>query len=462
MQNFFACIFCLFLLSGCAKLPQNSDLTQNLPQSFENTNLISTTKNEITTLLPQDTLNALFLDEDLKKLLEIALQNNRDLKIAQTRILQARSQLKSSFSTLFPTLTGEINANKSKNNLRDSYSINAGLNLSWEVDIFSKNRLAKNAKESFYFQNIENLSNTQITLLSDVATLYFTLRETQNNLILTQKNIELYKEVLNLTEFKVKSGLLDSTELFTKQDLLTKEQNLLQNSKERQEKDKNALLVLLDLKELPFCLTKPYDFTKHRPFAVQNTTASVILSRPDIKASIFALHSQIYKKESAKMAQFPVLSINASLDEILKNNLNTTDFAWQIFASLSAPLLNRTKLTQNYILENEILKESHLTLQKNLSNAKAEIENAIFILDSAKKRLENSEIQYKNAQNYLDFSQNKNLFGLNDMLDHAQNQASFNNTKKILISAKNTQNIALITLFRAFGGNMEITKDNNE
>ena len=455
--------FLIFLFFGCAKLPQNEELTKNLPTNFDNANLITTTTKSKTNTSLKETLTKLFLDEDLENLFNIALKNNKDLQIAQTRILQARSQLKSSFSELFPTINGDISARKSGGDEKDSsYSVNAGLNLSWEVDIFSKNRLAKNAKESLYFQNIENLSNAQITLLADVSTLYFSLRELQKNINLTQENIEFYKEALELTQLKVNSGLLDSTELFTKQDLLTKEQSILQNLKEKQEQDKNALLILLDSKTLPFSLNAPYSFKEPHSYALQDAPSDVLLNRPDIKASIFTLHSQIYKKESAKMAQFPILSLNASLDEILKNSLNTQDLAWQIFASLASPLINRTKLTQNYLLESEVLKESHLVLQKNLSNAKAEIENAIFITNSAQKRLENAQSQYNNAKEYLLFSQNKNLFGLNDSLEHSLNQASFNNTKKTLITAQNTKNIALITLFKAFGGNIEITKDNDE
>lgn len=473
------------LISGCATLPSQEELSQNLPQSFQNATLTpnSTPKEsqEITDLFATTTLNpltqeeqtppkeqliALFSDSTLEYLLNLALEKNTDIQIAKTRILQAQSQLKSAWGELFPSVSGNLNL--SQNNTRtntepmiktDSHSTLIGANLSWELDLFGRNYAAKNARESLYFQSLENLSNTQIILLSDVATFYFTLRELHLNILLTQENIQLYQTILNLTQNKVQSGLLDSTELFTKQDFLTNEQNTLQALKERQEETKNALLVLLDSYTLPFDLSPSYDFIAPKSYAFNQIPAEVLFSRPDIKAAIFSLHAQIYNKANAKASLFPILSIGASIDEIIQpSSTNAGNLVWQIAASLTAPLLNRTQLTQNYFFQDALLQESYLTLQNTLNTALEEIENALFLTQSTQKRLENFKSQFQNAQEYLDFSSQRRLAGLNDDLEHLSNQASYNNAQKSLNTAYNTQNSSLIVLFKAFGGNLFVKK----
>ena len=85
---------------------------------------------------------------------------------------------------------------------------------------------------------------------------------------------------MELTRLKVENGLLDSTELFDAQDMLTDEQNTLEQLKTLQEETKNALLVLLDIKNLPFNLVGNYHFVIPNNFSLQTTPADVLLFPP--------------------------------------------------------------------------------------------------------------------------------------------------------------------------------------
>ena len=449
------------LFIGCVQIPQQNSLTQNLNPTFNNISFISTqphSKPQKTSPLEQ--IQLLFYDTNLHHLLDIATKKNLNLQITSTRILQAQSQLKSAWSLLFPQVNGTLNANTNTTTTQSrSYNTQIGATLSWELDLFSRLRYVKNAKESLYEKSLQDLENAKITLFAEIATLYFTLLETKQNLILTEENIIYYQEALELTRLKVENGLLDSTELFEKQNLLTEEQNTLERLKSIQEENKNALLILLDSPSLPIEIPQILPTPKTH-FNLANLPADTLLSRPDIKAALFNLHAQIYTKANAKASLFPIISISANINEILDSTTQASgNLAWGLASSLSAPILNRTQLTQNYFLQDALLKESYLTLQKSLKSAFTEIENASFHTKSVQLQLKNSQKRLQNAQNYYDFSLNRHSIGLIDTLEHTLNCASFNNAKKSLNTTQSENLKALIALYKAFGGNLNLQKE---
>ena len=467
-------VFIVFV--GCStKLPTDAEITQKIPQEFANQSILEQISKQNRTqeiLPPQEQIKILFEDEVFNELVEIAIKQNMDLQIAKARILQARSQLKSAWGELFPQVSANLSATDSHSrgnssslngsSIVESSSQNTqiGATLSWEVDLFGRLNAAKNAQESFYYQSLEDLSNAQITLLGDLANLYFTLRETSLNIVLTKENILYYQDILELTRLKVENGLLDSTELFDAQDMLTDEQNTLEQLKTLQEETKNALLVLLDIKNLPFNLVGNYHFVIPNNFSLQTTPADVLLFRPDIKASIQSLYAQVYTKANAKASLFPILSLSADLSDVLGSSEgNAGNLAWSLAASLAAPILNRTQLTQNYFLQDAILQETYLTLQKNLNTALGEIENAIFNTKSTELQTQNNQQRLENAKSYYEFSANRRSIGLIDELEYLTNKASLNNSQKNLNTSKNSQLQAIIVLFKAFGGNFYLSKE---
>lgn len=453
----------LFFLAACsAKIPQNSELTQNIPQRFNNMDLISIKQESaLKDSTPQEQIKRLFNDSTLNSLFDIALEKNLDVQITSTRILQARAQLKSAWGDLFPKINGSLNANESHTRANSkeitTNSTQASATLSWEVDLFGKLQHAKNAKLSLYQKSLQDLENVRITLLVEVADAYFNLLEIHKNLALTNLNIGHYKDALEFTRLKVENGLLDSTELFEKQDLLTDEQNIKEQLQISLEEYKNALLILLDSTTLPFSLQNQQMPQIVESLSLNALPADVLFSRPDIKASLFSLYAQIYNKANAKASLFPILSISANISDILDSNTqNAGNLVWQFAASLSAPLLNRTQLTQNYFLQDALLSESYLTLEKSLKAAFFEIENASFSLKSTQLQLQNNLKRLNNAESYYEFSYNRHSIGLIDSLDHALNSASLNNAKKSFNTTKGQNLKALSLLYKTLGGNLNL------
>lgn len=479
----------VLLLSACgANYLSTSTIQQSnsIPQSFNNEKLLQVSQQNTTNFLEdteisiedfQNGLNKMFHMEHLKTILELALQKNTDILISKERIIQAQAQLNGAWGSIFPTLSAgadtsssrtQTHVNPTQTSTNNSSSVRA--NLSWEIDLLGKNWLAKNALQQSYFQSLENLKNIQISLLAEVASSYFTLKNINDNLNLTAQNIALYEQILEIVRLKTESGLVDSTELFDAQDDLTNTKISFEQLKTSKESAKNALLVLLDLKALPSDLEKSLlesssythpievvleDYKLPQVQSFDKIPAQVILTRPDVKAQVYALYAQNYNKASTRAALFPSLSINGSLQEMLNS---PTSLVMQIAGSITAPLLNRATLNQNYTLASSQLKESELTLTNTINTALSEIENTLFDTQSTALQLSHAKERLQNAREYFSFFSARYEVGLIDSWDFYRNQVSLNSAQ---ISINDTYLKGLqsyITLFKVFGGRLEIVE----
>ncbi|RDU57583.1 TolC family protein [Helicobacter sp. MIT 99-5507] len=118
-----------------------------------------------------DSLFDIFNDDELKKLIDMALLKNSDIFIYDSRLKIAESQLKIAISNLMPSVNGNIGYR-----FNGDSSIDTSLMASWELDLFGKYTNAKNAYEEQLNIANENLEFFKISLVSDIALAYFNLK----------------------------------------------------------------------------------------------------------------------------------------------------------------------------------------------------------------------------------------------------------------------------------------------
>lgn len=187
-----------------------------------------------------DSIFKIFEDLELKTLIQAALINNSDVAIYQTRIKAAQAQANLAESKLFPSL----NAGASYQFDGDS-KINANLMASWEIDLFGKFYHAKSAQDELLGAAKENLAAFKISLVSDVAAIYFNIRLLQNNIALTKRRVANYEALVAVMSASFEGGLVSFSDLMeNKAFLQTETQNLnaLQNDLEAKTNELRALI----------------------------------------------------------------------------------------------------------------------------------------------------------------------------------------------------------------------------
>ena len=410
-----------------------------------------------------DSLFEVFNDSDLKNLIHSALSQNSDIFIYETRIKSAESQVRLAISKQIPSI--DVSASYSYNG--DS-TINTNLMASWELDIFGKYASATDAQYEQLDVAKNNLKFFQISLISDIALAYFNLKYLQNNIILTKERVINYREMLEIMDFMYKSGLVSFSDFLEKKADMQSEEQTLNTLLNDYEAKKNEIRVLINNRNYAFndsYITGQISQDAHKnsyfvimpqsfdipDFSVNlNSSANIILNRPDISAQIASLNAAVHNLNSAKAQAYPTLNVSGSLGKAF---LQPADFVYNILASLAMPLFSRFEIYENIKISDYTRLEAYYTLQKGVNTAFSEIENAIYSLESNRANLKTSlEILSQNDEVLMLLEQSYYA----GLIDKAEYLLATNNNLA-MVKSSNTAHFnaisAIIYLYRSVGGN---------
>lgn len=407
-----------------------------------------------------DSIHSVFNDTNLQNLIRLALSQNSDIFIYETRIKSAQSQVNLALSKQIP----DISASASYRFDGDSL-INTNLMASWELDIFGKYANLKNAQIEQLNIAKSNLKFFQISLVSDIALAYFNLKYLHNNILLSQERIKNYRELLAIMDTSYKNGFVSFSDFLEKKmDLQSEEQNLntLLNDYEAK---KNEIRLLINNRDYEFKEEIPKDIYSfyESDFSVPNfslnleSPADIILNRPDISAQIATLNSAVHKLNAAKAELYPTINISGSLGKAF---LQPAEFLYSILASIAMPLFSRFELYENVKISDYTRLEAYYTLQKGVNTAFSEIENAIYALESNKSTLKTSIEMLNQNKEVLELLAHSFSLGL---IDNAEYLSALNN-HLAMMKSNNTSffntTSAIIYLYRSTGGNDDDIKIN--
>ena len=210
-----------------------------------------------------------FAEERLKKLIELALANNRDLRVAVLNVEQSRAQYRITRSASFPTVDGSGSYTRSPHvqgsgmarHVTDQWSASLGTT-AYELDLFGRVRsLNKQALEK-YLATEEAQRSAQISLVAEVATQYFTLRQAEEQLQLARQTLAAVQDSYALNKATFDAGASNELDLRTAEgQVQTAKINVL--TYERQLAQAQNALVLLVGQPLPTDLPAPQFIQRH-------------------------------------------------------------------------------------------------------------------------------------------------------------------------------------------------------
>jgi multidrug efflux system outer membrane protein len=183
-----------FSLGGCASQPAE-------PSRFSDSPDIALTSNpDIANPLAQWWQR--FNDPQLTQLVTQALQANTSLRSAQAALLQARAQVDVQSAGLLPSVGTSASAQRSRASNNTGNSFQAGLDASWEPDVFGGKRSALGAAEADAQAAVASLADVQVSVAAEVALAYIQLRGQQTQLAIAASNLASQQETLQITEWR--------------------------------------------------------------------------------------------------------------------------------------------------------------------------------------------------------------------------------------------------------------------
>ncbi|WP_443083388.1 efflux transporter outer membrane subunit [Variovorax sp. PBL-E5] len=267
-----------------------------------------------------------FTDARLQKLIETALANNRDLRVAVLNIEQARAQFQIQRSALFPAVGVTASGSRSGPNpyqavdpslgsVLSQYSVNLGVS-AWELDFFGRVRSLKDAALAQYLATDEARKATQISLVSAVASGWLTLLADDQLLEITRQTLATRDESLKLTRLRFDNGVASEIDSRLAESLAETARAAYAQQQRQRMQDENALTLLLGAPVPPEATAgDERGLEAAAPMAdlPAGLPSDLLADRPDIRAAEQQLIAANANIGAARAAFFPRITLTSSI-----------------------------------------------------------------------------------------------------------------------------------------------------
>ena len=285
-----------------------------------------------------------FADARLQKLIQIALDNNRDLRVALLNVEQARSLVDASKANRWPTVNAGLSLTRGTATDRSVGSTyTAGLLVtSYEVDLFDRLRSQSDAAFSQYLASTEAGKAAQISLIGAVANTWFALQTDMALATLAQQTVKTREESQALFKLRFDQGASSQLDLSQAQSLLEAAGVSLAQSTRLSLLDENALNLLLGQ-------TAPADLIAALPEPAPlaelpvGLPSEVLLRRPDVVQAEQQLLAANANIGAARAAFFPKILLTASAGSVsndLADLFKDGNFGWSLAPQLLLPIFD--------------------------------------------------------------------------------------------------------------------------
>ncbi|MCK9376645.1 MAG: efflux transporter outer membrane subunit [Syntrophobacterales bacterium] len=291
-----------------------------------------------------------FADAQLQRIIETALKNNRDLRVAALNVERARALYRVQRADLLPKLETGLTATKQHVRISGStglvtleeYGVNLGIT-SWEIDFFGRIRsLSQKALEE-YFATAQARRSAQILLVSEVATAYLTFAADRENLKLAQSTLESQQAAFNLIRRRFEVGLAPELDLRQAQTRVDAARVDVARYTELAAKDENALNLLAGSPVPADLLPEELSVVKALRDVSPGTSSEVLLRRPDILQAENLLKAANANIGAARAAFFPRISLTSAIGSAsgdLSGLFKSGSFVWNYAPQVVLPIFD--------------------------------------------------------------------------------------------------------------------------
>jgi len=405
------------------------------------------------------------VDPRLQGAVDLALKQNRDLRVAVLNIERARAQYGVQRSTLFPSINGVLSEQRGRTPAgvsqtgqaieTETYSAAIGFT-AYELDLFGRVRsLNQQALQSF-FATEETARATRISLIAETANAWLTLAADQDRLALAKNTLATREESLALTRRQVDGGVGSLLDLRTAETLAETARSDVASYTAQVAQDRNAL-VLLTGGEVPAELLPSGDLSSAKILAdlPAGLPSDVLARRPDVLSAEHSLQGANANIGAARAAFFPRISLTGStgatsgdLNDLFKNGTGSWSFTPQISLPIFAGGANVANLNSAKAGRDIAV----ATYEKTVQTAFREVSDALSIRQTVSDRLAAQERLVSAATDRERLSQQRRDAGVDSALTLLDAQRTLYSAQLGLISARLDRATNLVTLYKTLGG----------
>jgi multidrug efflux system outer membrane protein len=401
-----------------------------------------------------------FQDPKLQELIRTALKQNYDLQLATERINAARAQVAVTRSSLFPQVSGNANFAGGKEPTEQSrYNfLELTADATFQLDFFGKLRRETEAARAQLLASEDARQVVILTLVSDVASAYFTLLQLDLELRITRETVNTQTDSVKLTQLRLEHGVATKLDVLQAQEVLDTANAAIPDLERQIAQEEDAISILLG--------NYPQDIARGTPLIAQTLPpevpaglpSSIIERRPDIREAEQILVAANANIGVAKAQFFPQISLTGGGGGAFGrssafSSLMTTQLGiWSYGAQVSQPIFTGGALKGNLHLAESEHNQALITYRQAIQHAFGDVSDALIGYEKLHQVRTRQQDSVADLQEAVRISTLRYKGGTTTYLEVLDGQRSLYGAELTLAAARGDEYRSLVQLYKALGG----------
>jgi len=414
-----------------------------------------------------------FTDPALQSLIAEGLSNNYDMQIAYSRVQQAEAALVIAKSAYYPTifLAGQVSqtqlsvdkdGNKKILGVNGGTTYGLGLAVSWEVDLWGKLSSRSRAQYASLLSTQSYRNLIQTSLISNIATTYYTLLAMDEQLRVTKETVELLKESTATMSAMMQAGLLNRAGVKQSEALLYGTQVSIPSLEIQIRQLENTLSMLVGRNPGPIerATIQNQPVPSRLAYGVP---AQMLAKRPDVFQAEMGFRYAFEMKNVAQRSLYPSLTLGSStspttvgfISNTLSQFFKPENIIANIIGGLVQPLFAGNQLKGQYKIAKAQQDEALLTFKKTVLNASVEVSNILYTYESSLRKNEDRSKQVESLRTAVNDTKKLLQAGEANYTEVLNSEQNLLQAQLGQVSDKLEQLQATVNLYRALGGGVK-------
>jgi len=404
-----------------------------------------------------------FRDPELRELIEAALENNRDLRVAALNVEATRELYRIQRADRLPSFSADGGGSRThtpaglngstQSGINSQYS--ATLGVAWEVDLFGRvGSLQQQALEEYLATEAAQRS-VQVSLIASVANTYLRWQADQALLQATQETLQTYEDSLRLTQRSFEVGIASTLELTQARTAVETARSSLAAYMRLVAEDRNALTLLLGQRAPALPGATPELGTDLLAELPAGLSSEVLLQRPDILQAEYALRGANANIGAARAAFFPSISLTASAGSASSQLSGLFDGGseyWNFSPSISLPIFNAGRLQANLNYAELIRDVRVAEYERSIQVAFSEVADGLAARETYVDQVAAQQRLLSASEDYFQIAERRYRSGVDSYLTLLDAQRQLFTARQQLITDRLNLLTREVDLYRALGG----------
>jgi multidrug efflux system outer membrane protein len=413
-----------------------------------------------------------FDDAVLNELIQTALAENKDLKIAAARVEEFMGRYVTTRSALFPQVGAGASAGRNRmtekgyaplssaiSNPYDSYQV--FLNASWEIDLWGKLRRATEAARADLLSTEEGRRAVILTLVTSAANAYVNLSDLDKQIEIARRTAKSREEYYDLFKLRFRVGVISETELYQAKSEYEQALATIPFLEKAIAQQENALSVILGRNPGAVPRGKTIDeFVL--PAVPAGLPSDLLVNRPDIRQAEQNLIAANARIGVARAQYFPSISLTGlfgSASTNLSDLFSGPAKIWNFTVPLTAPIFTGGAIRGQVRSAEAVQQQALLSYQQSIQASFRDVEDALIDQMKSREQFEVQARQVESLRNYARLARLRFDNGYTSYIEVLDAERSLFNAELSLAQTKGVFFQALVNLYKAMGGGWVLEAD---